>query len=130
MKKRSGKSAVSLLILLLVCLILAGCGKSAENDPVVGTWEMDQVEAMGTEIPVKEFLKMSNAEDTKTPVITFKGDHTVKVDILGTDGTGEWKGKDGSYEVTDDSGAVLTLKNNVLSVEYSGARMEFKLCEK
>ena len=56
----------------------------------------------------------------------------MKVDILGTDGTGEWKGKDGSYEVTDDSGAVLTftLKNNVLSVEYSGARMEFKLCEK
>lgn len=116
----------TLLVMLLGCmLLLSACGDSSD-DPVVGTWEMSKVSALGQEMSVKQFLKNTNT--TETPKITFNGDNTVDADMMGTQGKGEWERKDGAYIVTDDTSAELSfeLKDDTLSVEQGGATLEFE----
>ncbi len=126
--KRNGKIVSLILALLLVCASLAACGEDASDDPVVGTWELTKVSALGQEMSAKEFLKSANYEDKGTPAITFNGDYSVKVDMLGTKGEGKWELKDNKYHVTDDTSSTLdfTLENEILSIEQSGATLEFE----
>lgn len=131
MKKSFKLTVTILLCAILLCATLTACG-SSEDDPVVGAWEMSKVSAMGQEMSTEEFLKAANYSDSDIPVITFKDDNTVSIDILGNKGTGEWNLKDSAYVVTDDSNTELefTLEDDTLSVEQSGAVLEFKKQEK
>lgn len=127
MKQRFKVIVPLLLCAILLCAVFTACGTS-EDDPVVGTWEMSKVSAMGQEMSAEEFLKVADYSDSDIPVITFKDDSTVSVDMMGNKGSGEWNLKDGTYLVTDDSNIELkfTLEDDTLSVEQSGAVLEFK----
>ena len=59
-KKTKHFITFTLLVMLLGCmLLLSACGDSSD-DPVVGTWEMSKVSALGQEMSVKQFLKNTN----------------------------------------------------------------------
>lgn len=124
--KCKGKITAVIAVLLLMCGLLAACGSDSSDDPVVGTWEMTKVSAAGQDMTVSEFLKAAHSE-AEVPIITFNGDNTIDVDMLGSKGSGKWELKDGKYHVSDDSSMTLdfNLEKDVLSVEYSGATLEF-----
>lgn len=125
--KNTKRITALIAALLLVCAMFTACGDSASDDPVVGTWELTKVSAAGQDMSVSEFLKLANFDESKIPTMTFKGDNTVDVDMLGSTGTGKWELKDGKYHVSDSSTITLdfTLENDVLAVEYSGATLSF-----
>lgn len=125
--KNTKRITALIAALLLVCAMFTACGDTAGDDPVVGTWEMTKVSAAGQDMSVSDFLKMAKFDEDKIPTMTFKGDNTVDVDMLGSTGSGEWELKDGKYHVSDTSSMTLdfTLENDVLSVEYSGATLSF-----
>lgn len=123
------KLVAVLFAVLLLCASLAACS-DASDDPVVGTWELTQLTspASDEDISVDEFLKAANMDNQNTPNITFKADHTVSVDMFGSQGNGKWALEDGKYHVTDDTGSIVDfiLKDDVLSVEQNGASLKFK----
>lgn len=125
--KNTKRMTVLIAALLLVCTMFTACGNSAGDDPVVGTWEMTKVSAAGQDMSASEFLKLANFDENKIPTMTFKGDNTVDVDILGSTGSGKWELKDGKYHVSDTSSMALdfTLENDALVVKYSGATLSF-----
>lgn len=125
--KNKRKITALIATLVLVCGLMAACGSDSSDDPVVGTWEMTKVSAAGQDMSVSEFLKAANFDESEVPVITFNGDNTIDVDMLGSEGSGKWELQDGKYHISDDSSMTLdfTLENDVLSVEYSGATLEF-----
>lgn len=122
-----GKITALIAVLVLVCGLFAACGGGASDDPVVGTWEMTKVSAAGQDMTVSEFLKAANFSESEVPVITFNGNNTIDVDMLGSKGSGKWELQDGKYHVSDDSSMTLdfNLESDVLSVEYGGATLEF-----
>lgn len=123
---KQAKKALSIIsILVLLCVALTACGDSSD-DPVVGSWELSSVSVMDQERTAADFLKAANYSEI--PVITFRGDNTVAVDIFGNKGSGKWRLKDNKYQVTDQSNASLdfTLKDNRLSVEQGGATLVFE----
>ncbi|MCQ4635856.1 lipocalin family protein [Anaerovorax odorimutans] len=123
--KQARKILSVISVAILLCIAFTACGDSSD-DPVVGTWEMTSVSAMGQEMSAADFLKAANY--TETPVITFNGDNTVDVDMLGNKGSGKWELKDGKYHVTDNSDVSLefTLEDNKLSTEQSGGKLVFE----
>ncbi len=127
MKRTMKRLAGIVLSVMLIgsAALLSACGDSSD-DPVVGTWEMSGVSALGQEMTIEQFLETTNTDEV--PTITFNGDNTVEADMMGTQGQGEWKLQDEAYVVTDDSSAELTfeLKDSTLSVEQGGATLEFE----
>lgn len=127
MKRTMKRLAGIVLSVMLIgsAALLSACGDSSD-DPVVGTWEMSGVSALGQEMTIEQFLETTNTDEV--PTITFNSDNTVEADMMGTQGQGEWKLQDEAYVVTDDSSAELTfeLKDSTLSVEQGGATLEFE----
>lgn len=123
--KQTKKLISVIFITALLCAIMAGCSDSSD-DPVVGTWEMTSVSAAGQEMTTAQFLEMAN--QTETPIITFNGDNTVDLNMLGQEGSGNWELNDDKYRVTDstDSSLDFELKDGVLSVQQSGATLTFE----
>lgn len=128
MNTKTKKLAAAIFTILLICASFAACGDSnASDDPVVGTWELNQISVMGQEVSVADFLKMTDYDGDDIPTVIFNDDHTVSVDVLGSKGEGKWELQDGKYHITDDTSTSLdfTLEEDVLSVEQSGATLEF-----
>ena len=84
MNTRTKKLIAAVFALMLLCVSFAGCGSDSSDDPVVGTWELSQVSAMGQELSAEDFLKAANYEDKGTPSVTFNGDNTVSVQYAGS----------------------------------------------
>lgn len=124
MKRKHALLTAILSVMLL--LMLSACGTASE-DPIVGTWEMTEVSALGQKMTAEEFLESMEA-GSEIPQITFKDNYTVKAEMIGSQGTGEWERDDDAYLVTDDTSASLTfkLKDDTLRVEQGGATLKFE----
>lgn len=127
MREHKRKIAVLVMTTVFFCILFTACGNSAGDDPVAGTWELTKVSAAGKDMTAAEFINATNSTDLQIPTLIFNGDNTVEVDMLGSKGTGKWEVKDGMYHISDGSSMSLDFKleDEVLSVEYMGAALEF-----
>ena len=84
MKKRV---AVLMLAVVMTVLALAGCGGGKDSSPVVGTWKATEVEAMGVNVKVSEYLEQMGMGDVKME-LSVKDDGKFSMDLMGQQAEG------------------------------------------
>lgn len=110
--------------MVVVSVVFASCGSSLKDDPVVGSWEMTEVEYAGQTLSADDLA--STGAMTEMPKLEVKDDGTCTFTFMDANGKGEVGAKgDGKYEITDDSDTVLTfeIKDNKLRLDYSQMSM-------
>ncbi|MCI8274460.1 MAG: lipocalin family protein [Lachnospiraceae bacterium] len=123
MKKRV---AVLMLAVVMTVLALAGCGGGKDSSPVVGTWKATEVEAMGVNVKVSEYLEQMGMGDVKME-LSVKDDGKFSMDLMGQQAEGTWKYSGSTLTMTvDGSDAKAEYKDGKLTMEESGAKIIFE----
>ena len=123
MKKRV---AVLMLAVVMTVRALAGCGGGKDSSPVVGTWKATEVEAMGVNVKVSEYLEQMGMGDVKME-LSVKDDGKFSMDLMGQQAEGTWKYSGSTLTMTvDGSDAKAEYKDGKLTMEESGAKIIFE----
>ena len=123
MKKRV---AVLMLAVVMTVLALAGCGGGKDSSPVVGTWKATEVEAMGVNVKVDEYLKQMGMDDMKMDM-DIKSDGKFSMDLMGQQAEGTWKYSGSTLTLTvDGEDAKAEYKDGKITMEESGVKIIFE----
>lgn len=131
--KRIRNSIFALTLVIILCIGLAACGSGDEkvsgSSAVAGAWQMTSIEKGGKKTSAEDYLKSANAE--KVPVLTFKDNGAVTLEVDGDSGTGTWESSGGQYTLTyksdgEDVVKEITLDGNQLSMEQNGFRLTYE----
>ena len=119
-KKTQGVLAATAALVLLLSVVLTGCGGSANvdpSDPIIGTWTLTSAEADG--------ISMNMGGDSMLDAsLDIRADGTIAGESMGLNSEGTWK-KDGTgYTLTmDGEDVAATLENDTLTFETDGVVM-------
>lgn len=123
MKKRI---AVLMLAAVMVVLALAGCGGKKDASPVVGTWKATEVEAMGVNVKVDEYLEQMGMGDMKMEM-SITDDGKFSMDMAGQQVEGTWKFSDSTLTLTaEGSDLDAEYKDGKITVDESGVKVIFE----
>ncbi|MCI9068947.1 MAG: DUF4923 family protein [Lachnospiraceae bacterium] len=123
MKKRV---AVLMLAVVMTVLALAGCGGGGKDSPVVGAWKATEVEAMGVNVKVDEYLKQMGMDDMKMDM-DIKSDGKFSMDLMGQQAEGTWKYSGSTLTLTvDGEDAKAEYKDGKITMEESGVKIIFE----
>ncbi|MCI9486355.1 MAG: DUF4923 family protein [Lachnospiraceae bacterium] len=123
MKKRI---AVLMLAAVMVVLALAGCGGKKDASPVVGTWKATEVEAMGVNVKVDEYLEQMGMGDMKMEM-SITDDGKFSMDMAGQQVEGTWKFSGSTLTLTaEGSDLDAEYKDGKITVDESGVKVIFE----
>ena len=104
MAKKWRPAALVMSILLMMGMVLTGCGGN-NADPIVGKWKLTNVEIGGATIDVQTFVEQyAQGEDASQMDISFdmKEDGTFAATAAGETAQGTWKKETDGYTLTVD----------------------------
>ena len=123
MKKRV---AVFMLAVVMAVLALAGCGGKKDASPVVGTWKATEVEAMGVNVKVDEYLEQMGMGDMKMEM-SITDDGKFSMDMAGQQVEGTWKFSGSTLTLTaEGSDLDAEYKDGKITVDESGVKVIFE----
>lgn len=123
MKKRI---AVLMLVAVMVVLALAGCGGKKDASPVVGTWKATEVEAMGVNVKVDEYLEQMGMGDMKMEM-SLTEDGRFGMDLMGQQVEGSWRYNGSTLTLTAEGEDLSAeCEDGKITIEESGVKIIFE----
>lgn len=97
MKKRI---TILMMAMLMVLAVLAGCGKKAKTDAIIGDWNAVSIEANGMTVDMKQFAEQLGQDaDQMKMTLTFTEDGKASLNAATETMDGTWKANGDKYEV-------------------------------